>query len=103
MKKIPAAIAVLTLLAVPAVPVMADGASVYKAKCALCHGENGSGDTKMGKKLGLKDLRSPEMKKKSDQEIVKVITDGKDKMPAFKSKLSTKEILEVTKFVKGLK
>ena len=103
MKRLPTALAVLTLLAVPAIPVMADGASVYKAKCAMCHGENGSGDTKMGKKLALNDLRSPEAKKKNEQEIVKVITDGRDKMPAFKSKLSTKEILEVTKFVRGLK
>jgi mono/diheme cytochrome c family protein len=32
-----------------------DGKALYDKECAKCHGANGNGDTKMGKKLGAKD------------------------------------------------
>lgn len=35
--------------------VMADSKEIYNKSCAKCHGEDGKGDTKMGKKLGTKD------------------------------------------------
>ena len=33
----------------------ADGAALWAQNCASCHGKDGSGNTTMGKKLGLKD------------------------------------------------
>src|SRR6266581_3530 len=33
----------------------ADGKAIYEKDCAKCHGPDGRGDTKMGKKLGTKD------------------------------------------------
>src|SRR5258706_2509401 len=38
----------------------ADRAAVYKAKCAGCHGADGSGQTAMGKAMKLRDLGSAE-------------------------------------------
>jgi mono/diheme cytochrome c family protein len=33
----------------------ADGAALWAQHCASCHGKDGSGNTTMGKKLGVKD------------------------------------------------
>ncbi len=64
-----------------------DGAAVYKAKCAMCHGPDGKGQTTMGKNMKLKDLGSDEVQKMTDKEMDKIIADGKGKMPAYKGKL----------------
>ncbi len=37
----------------------ADGAAVYKAKCAGCHGTDGSGQTAMGKAMKLRATSDP--------------------------------------------
>jgi cytochrome c553 len=38
-----------------------DAASLYKTKCAACHGGKSAGDTAIGRKLELHDLSSPEV------------------------------------------
>jgi len=54
MKKLLALLA--ALLAIPAVSAYAaDAKAAYAKDCAKCHGEDGKGETKMGKKLGAKD------------------------------------------------
>jgi mono/diheme cytochrome c family protein len=85
-------VATLILSAAPAAFAAADGAAIYKAKCSICHGPDGSGQTSMGKSLKLRDLRSPEVQKQTDQELYKWTSDGKDKMPSYKSKLTEAEI-----------
>lgn len=81
----------------------ADGAATFKAKCAMCHGADGSASTGMGKTMGLKPLSSPEVQKMSDADMTALITNGKGKMPAFKGKLSDEEISAVVKYVRTLK
>jgi cytochrome c6 len=81
----------------------ADGAAIFKAKCAMCHGADGSASTGMGKSMGLKPLGSPEVQKMSDADLTALVTNGKGKMPAFKGKLSDDEISAVAKYVKTLK
>ena len=44
----------------------------YTETCAICHGADGAGQTARGKKLKLKDLRSPEVQKLTDQYIAKL-------------------------------
>jgi len=85
-------IIVMILVTAPAAFAAADGAAIYKAKCAMCHGPDGAGQTAMGKSMKLRDLRSPEVQKQTDVELHKVTADGKAKMPAFKAKLSEEEI-----------
>jgi cytochrome c6 len=75
----------------------ADGAAIYAAKCAACHGKDGKG-TPVGQKMGAHDLNTL---KESESEVVAKITNGDGKMPAFKQKLSADEIQAVAKFVKG--
>jgi mono/diheme cytochrome c family protein len=81
----------------------ADGAAIFKAKCAMCHGADGSASTGMGKSMGLKPLGSPEVQKMSDADLTALVTNGKGKMPASKGKLSDDEISAVVKYVHTLK
>ncbi len=92
-----------SLLLAFALPVaaFADGAAIYKAKCAACHGPDGTGQTTVGKNLKVRDLSSAEVQKLSDAEMTKVLTDGKGKMP--KSKLSADDMTAVIAFVRSLK
>ncbi|MBI3476396.1 MAG: cytochrome c [Acidobacteria bacterium] len=69
-----------------------DGAGLFKAKCAMCHGPDGAGKTPMGQKLNIHDLNSPEVQKQSDAELSQAIAQGKGKMPAFSKTLSADQI-----------
>jgi mono/diheme cytochrome c family protein len=82
---------------------MADGAADFKAKCAMCHGPDGKGDTAMGKKMGLKDLGSAEVQKMSDADLNGIITNGKDKMPKYDGKLTKEQIADLVKYIRTLK
>jgi cytochrome c6 len=96
--------AVLTMVLIVAAPALyADGAAVYKSKCAMCHGPDGAGQTTMGKNMKLRDLRSADVQKQTDAELVKWIADGKGKMPAYKSKLTAAEIDALVAFIRTLK
>lgn len=76
-----------------AFPLIAEDApALYKSKCAMCHGPDGRGDTTMGKKLAIRSLASADVQKKSDADLVQVITDGKGKMPAYGTKLDAAKI-----------
>ena len=81
----------------------ADGAATFAAKCAMCHGKTGAGDTGMGKTLKLRDLSSADVQKQADADLVKLVTDGKGKMPSYKGKLSDDEIKGVVAFIRTLK
>ena len=85
------------------IAAMADGASIFKAKCAMCHGADGSGNSPMGKSMGLKDLGSAEVQSSSDTDLAAVISNGKGKMPAYKGKLSDSDISDVVKYIRTLK
>ena len=102
-RKLFALLTVSILLILPATLAAADGAALYKAKCASCHGVNGSGDTAMGKAMKLRDLRSPEVQKQTDADLTKVTADGKGKMPAYKGKLTDAEISAVVAHMRALK
>lgn len=54
---------------------------VYEKQCAKCHGTDGKGDTKMGKKLGAKDYTDPKTQAElKDDAAFKAIKEGlKDK------------------------
>ena len=79
------------------------GSDVFKAKCAMCHGASGAGDTAMGKNLKLRDLGSAEVQGQSDADLSKIITDGKGKMPKYDGKLTKEQITDVVKFIRTLK
>jgi mono/diheme cytochrome c family protein len=92
--------AVFTLLATSA---FADGAAIFKAKCAMCHGPDGKGQTPVGKTMKARDLGLPEVQKQTDEALGKVVADGKGKMPAYKSSLAPNDIKQVVAFVRTFK
>ena len=69
-----------------------DGAGLFKAKCAMCHGPDGAGKTLMGQKLSIRDLHSADVQKQADAALSQMIAQGKGKMPAFSQKLSDDQI-----------
>jgi cytochrome c6 len=77
------------------------GESLYKTKCTLCHGADGSGTT-LGKKMKARDLRSPEVQKQTDEELIAIITNGKNSMPPFKAKLSPEHMPQVLGHIREL-
>lgn len=85
---------------------MADGEAIYMAKCKKCHGEQGEGSEKATQKLckgyAVEDLRIDLIKDKSDDEVRKIITEGKEKMPAYAEKLTAEEIDEVMAYCRKL-
>ena len=97
----------LVMLLFVALPALAgagpDAAALYKDKCALCHGADGTGKTPVGKSMKVRDLRSNDVQKQDAKALFKVIADGKGKMPAFKSKLSTTDIDALVAFIKAMK
>src|SRR5436189_4596767 len=59
----------------------ADGATLFEKNCAKCHGAEGKGDTKMGKKVGARDLSDAKVQAElKDDQAFKAIKEGlKDK------------------------
>src|SRR6185312_11804739 len=59
----------------------ADAKIIYENQCAKCHGTDGKGDTKMGKRTGAKDYSDPKVQDALKDEVAfKSIKDGlKDK------------------------
>lgn len=87
MKKALIAFAVIII----SVPMFAaDGAAIYKAKCAMCHGADASKNT-------------PNLAKLSEKEIAEITAKGKGKMPAYEGKLAADEITAVATAMKALK
>ena len=94
------AFAVLCLIVVQPVSAQS-GADLFKAKCAMCHGPDGKGQTTMGKNFGLRPLSSPEVQKQSDAQLKDIVLKGKGKMPA--QKVTDAQAGDLVKFVRSLK
>jgi mono/diheme cytochrome c family protein len=92
-------VAGIALLAAPA--LAEDGAALFKARCASCHGPDGKGETPMAKTLKVKSLVNVKL---SAAEIDKIIAEGKagTKMMAVKS-LSPEQRQAVAAYVKAMK
>ena len=91
------------IFALSTVPMLGDGGQAYKAKCAICHGPDGSGQTPTGKTLNVRDLRSAEVQKQTDAELAKVVSTGKGKMPAYGKQLSDADVAALVAFIRTLK
>jgi mono/diheme cytochrome c family protein len=103
MKRILGLAIALGLILMVASPVASasDAAADYKAKCQMCHGPDGKG-TPTGTKMGAHDFHGAEVQKMSDADLAGVIENGKNKMPAYKGKLTADQIKALAAYVKEL-
>ncbi len=97
-------IAVLSIAASVITPAFAQGggADIYKSKCLMCHGADGSGSTPAGKALKAASFKDPSIVKASDTDLIAAVTKGKGKMPANQGKLSDAQIKAVVAYVRTL-
>jgi cytochrome c6 len=92
----------ITLLAAGTASFAQDGAATYKAKCQMCHGATGMADTPAGKSTKARPFNDPEVMKMSDDDLIAVTTNGKNKMPAYKGKLTDAQIKDVIAYIHTL-
>lgn len=94
-------------LGIVAQPAVADSTSAgkvaYDKHCAKCHGEDGAGATKIGEKMGLRDLGSADVQAMSDTELITITAEGKGKMPGYDKKLSKDEVKAVVDYMRTFK
>ena len=83
-----------------AVSAAEDGKALYEAKCASCHGKDGTAKA-MAK--GSRSFNDPAFQSESVDAIVKVTADGKGKMPGYKDKLSADQMQAIAAHIKTLK
>jgi mono/diheme cytochrome c family protein len=93
-----------------AVALAAPVAENWENLCAKCHGADGKGQTKVGKKLQVKDYTAAaEQAKFTDAEAKVATADGvkdkagKERMKGFKDELNAKEIDELVTYVRKFK
>ncbi len=76
------------------------GKKLFEDKCVRCHGDNGSGDTALGKPLGAMDLRSAPVQALTDAQIYTQISKGKGNMPPFGGALNPTQIKDLIVYVR---
>lgn len=97
------------MIASARIGVAADPAGNWNQHCASCHGKDGSGNTMMGKKLGVKDYHDGKVQAAfSDAEAERAIkegvkTNGKETMKPFGGKLSEPDIKALVAYIRSFK
>jgi cytochrome c553 len=88
----------------------ADVKENWNKHCASCHGKDGKGETKAGKKADVKDLTDAAYQGSfTDEQMFRQIKEGmkdkagKERMKPFRDKLSDDEIKALGSFIRGLK
>jgi cytochrome c553 len=81
----------------------------WKQHCAKCHGKEGTGETKMGKKLKVKDYTDPAVQAEfKDKNMMKAMLEGvrsksgKLTMKPLKEKLSEDEMRDLITFIRAM-
>ena len=86
------------LLSAPAKADTAAGEATFKAKCAGCHGADGKGKEAMK----TTDMAAADVQKMSDADLSGVISNGKGKMPAYKT-LTPDQVKDLVSYIRSLK
>ena len=86
----------------PSATAQSSGQDIYKAKCMMCHGPDGLGNTPAGKLAKIVSYKDPSIVNHSDAELTTIIKTGKNKMPSFATKLSDDQISAVVAYIRSL-
>jgi len=92
----------LNLMLSPALFGAGDRKATFSQKCGPCHGPDGSGDTELGKRHKVRDLRSAEVQAQTDTQLSDIITKGKGKMPAYESGLDKDTLHSVIGYIREI-
>ncbi|BAY21041.1 cytochrome c class I [Calothrix sp. NIES-2100] len=85
-----------SMITQPATADIASGAKIFEIHCAGCH-ENGGNIVRRGKTLKKKALKKYGMD--SLEAISAIVTNGKNNMSAYKDRLTTEQIQDVSAYV----
>ena len=86
------------LISAPAKADVAAAEATYKAKCAGCHGADAKGKEAMK----TRDLASADVQKQSDADLSGIISNGKGKMPPYKS-MTPDQVKDMVAYIRSLK
>lgn len=102
-------LAIFALLSVTSCLRGADASENWKHYCIRCHGTDGTGNTKMGRKLHIKNLTQAKIQTRlTDDRIQEAIAegnksdDGEEQMPSFRDKLTEAERKELVPYIRAL-
>jgi mono/diheme cytochrome c family protein len=81
-----------------------DVGNIYAVNCANCHGADGRGNTVLGRTLELRDLRSPEVQRLSEHELLVILSKGagRGRMPGFQKKLGAETVHQLATYVRDI-
>jgi len=101
-------------LAVPVAACVANAAPAeenWDNHCSSCHGSDGRGQTKQGKKLKLRDYTDAKVQSEmTDEDMLRAVLDGvkdkasgKERMKPYKEELSEEEAKELVAYIRKFK
>ena len=105
------AIMSFALMPAPLLGQSPETVSLFRHKCAICHGNDGAAHTMKARKIEqqdhvkVKDLRSAEVQSKlTDAQMAKFIADGKQPgMDGFGKEFTKAQIQDLVKYIRSLK
>ena len=87
-----------------------DASESWEKNCRKCHGPDGKGDTKMGKKVEVKDYTDAAVQAAmKDDEMTKAIkegvkdADGKERMKGYADALTDEQVKALVTYVRAFK
>lgn len=105
------ALSTIVLSLATGVALAAPASENWENSCASCHGADGKGQTKQGKKLKLRDYTDPKIQAEfKDEDMLKAVLEGvkdknsgKERMKSFKEDISADEAKDLVAYVRKLK
>ena len=87
-----------------------DARALWEKTCASCHGKDGKGDTKMGRKVDVKDYTDAKVQGAfTDEQAIKAVKEGikddkgKERMKPYGELLSDEEIKSLVAYLRAFK
>ena len=77
-------------------------ADIYKAKCAMCHGADGTASTPAGKATKARDFHDSDVIKATDADLTLAISKGRNKMPPYEKQYSADQIKSLVAYVRDM-
>ena len=93
---------IYALTASPSVLAFQSMKSLYASKCAVCHANDGTGNTAKGKELKVRDFHSAEFKKMPDAKAMEVMLKGKGKVEAYEKTLGKEKVEQLLAYCREL-